>query len=65
MNETRIYTLQDLSERWGASMSVLYDMVRNRELKAFKVGKNYRVTEAEVRRIEGGDACAERHTKTR
>ena len=60
MEEKTAYTLAELSERWSVSMHTLYDMVRTHKLKAFMVGKNYRVSAATVKEIESNDAYAER-----
>jgi excisionase family DNA binding protein len=50
-----VFTLADVAARWSCSMDVLYDMIRQKRLRAFKVGREYRVTSAEINRIEAGD----------
>lgn len=47
-----IFTLQDLSTRWKCDVRVLRDMIHAKKLHAFHVGREYRITAAEVERIE-------------
>lgn len=46
------YTVDRLAERWDCSRDVIYDLLRKRELKAFKVGSAWRISAAEVNRFE-------------
>lgn len=55
-HNTAVYTVDTLAERWQCSRDVLYDMLRQKKLKAFKVGTAYRISAAEVDRHERGEA---------
>ena len=46
------YTVDTLAERWACSRDVVYDMIRNRKIKAFKVGRVLRISAEEVLRYE-------------
>lgn len=52
MIEDRAYTVDTLAERWSCSRDVIYDLLRKRELKAFKVGTSWRISPKEVDRFE-------------
>lgn len=47
-----VFTIAELSERWGLRKRTLYKMVDRGDLKAFKVTNKFRVTLEEVKRIE-------------
>lgn len=49
------FTVDRLAERWDCSRDVIYDLLRKRELKAFRVGSSYRITSKEVERYENGE----------
>ena len=51
-----VYTVDELAERWKCSRDALYDMLRRKSLRAFKVGGHYRISAAEVARHESGGA---------
>ena len=53
MNE-HTYTPLDLCVRWKCSLDVVYDMLRQKKLPGFKVGKGWRVTAAAVENYERG-----------
>lgn len=46
------YTVDTLAERWVCSPDVIYDMIRKRKIKAFKVGRVLRISAEEVARYE-------------
>ena len=45
---THTYTLNELAELWNCSYYTIFDLVKNGELAAFKLGRAYRVTEEAV-----------------
>lgn len=47
-----VYTVASLAERWMCSKDVIYDMIRRRDIKAFKVGRDLRISAQEVERYE-------------
>lgn len=50
-----VFTVNELMDRWKCSRDVLYDMMGRKELRAFKVGRDYRIPKAEVERYERGE----------
>lgn len=46
------YTITSLAEHWQCSRDVIYDMIRRGDIKPFRVGRDYRISAAEVARIE-------------
>lgn len=50
--EEKSYDLYELAKFWGVSYKTVYRHVRNGKLKAFKVGRIYRVTETARREYE-------------
>lgn len=58
MNDTA-YTVERLAERWSCSTDVIYELLRKRELKGFKVGKAWRISAANVNRFENNDGMEE------
>jgi excisionase family DNA binding protein len=55
-NTQEVYTVDELAQRWKCSRDALYDMLRQKKLRAFKVGGHYRISAAEVIRHEAGEA---------
>lgn len=52
MTEPAVFTVESLAERWVCSTDLIYDLLRKKKLKAFKVGSAWRITAAEVHRFE-------------
>ena len=50
-----VYTVEELAKRWRCSRDVIYDMLRQKKLKGFKLGSSYRISAAEVDRHERGE----------
>lgn len=58
-NTKVFFTVNELVERWRCTRRSVIDMIKNGELAAFKLGKRrYRITAAEVERIETSQAPA-------
>lgn len=59
-NTNRVfYTVDELAERWRCTRRSIVDKIKNGEMAAFKLGKRrYRITVAEVERIETSQASA-------
>ena len=55
-HNSAVYTVEELAKRWKCSRDVIYDMLRQKKLKGFKLGSSYRISTAEVDRHERGDA---------
>lgn len=52
MTTEKAFTVDSLAERWSCSKDVVYDLLRKRELKGFKIGHSWRISPAEVDRFE-------------
>ena len=50
--EKKVYTVEDLAQRWNCSQMTIYRMIETNKLKCFKLGRAVRVTLAEVERYE-------------
>ena len=48
----RSYSPAELAERWNCCLRTVYRMIRSGEVKVFRVGRNYRISETEVLRCE-------------
>lgn len=46
------FTIDSLAAYWSCSRDVIYDLIRKKELKAFKLGSAWRISPAEVERFE-------------
>lgn len=47
-----VHTVDTLARRWLCSPDVIYDLLRTRKLKAFKVGSAWRITAQAVEDFE-------------
>ena len=52
MTENAVYTVEGLAERWLCSTDLIYDLLRKKKLKAFRVGSSWRISAKEVDRLE-------------
>jgi len=52
--DDKVYTPQELMERWKCSEDWLYMMLRTGELPSFRVGKKWRVKGETVAAFEAG-----------
>lgn len=50
-----VYTINDLTVRWKCSRFVIQDLLADKRLKGFKVGRNWRITREAVERYERGE----------
>ena len=50
--DERRYTPQELALLWKCSIGTIYAMLRQGELKGFKLGRDWRITESAVRDYE-------------
>ena len=53
MTEPPCFTVADLMARWKCRERAVYAPIKEKRLKAFTIGGQYRVTLAEVKRYEG------------
>lgn len=49
-----VLTVSEIADRWRCSMDSVYRMIKSGKLKAFRVGQDFRIKEAEVIRYENG-----------
>lgn len=49
-----IYSVDSLAAHWGVLPDTIYRMIRSKRLPAFKVGREYRITDRAVREYEEG-----------
>lgn len=50
----RAYSVRQLADRWGCSGGLIYKLIRQGTLHAFRPGNPLRISAAEVRRFESG-----------
>lgn len=43
---TGYHTVASLAERWGCSTDMIYNLLREGKLQGFKLGKDWRITDA-------------------
>lgn len=48
----KLYTVQDLCERYGVKDFTVWDWIRKGKIKAYKIGKSYRFYESDVMAFE-------------
>lgn len=53
----KLYTCNEVAERYGVKVITVWDWIRTKKLIAFKIGKMYRVSEDDLMKFE-----AERRT---
>ena len=49
-----IMTVAEVASRWRCGTDTVYRAIKAGKLKAFRVGQDYRIKEAEVERYENG-----------
>lgn len=54
MNEEKFLNLNEVAERLRVTRQSVYNWVHSGKLKAVKIGREYRVSEAEVKRLLSG-----------
>ena len=50
-----VYTVTELTKRWKCSRDIIQDLLADGRLKGFKVGRNWRISLAEIERYERGE----------
>lgn len=50
-----VHSVENLADYWMVSTDTIYRLIRSGKLKAFKIGKEYRVTDKAVREYEEGE----------
>lgn len=49
-----VYSIHQVADRWQVEKSTIYRMISSGKLPAFRVGKEFRVTDRAVREYEEG-----------
>lgn len=49
---SKMYTCEDIAERYGVQIITVWDWIRKKKLPAIKIGKGYRVTEEDLKAFE-------------
>jgi len=50
--EHAVFTVVDLAKRWYCSVDVIYDLLRSKQLKGFKIGTSWRISAKAVDEFE-------------
>lgn len=48
----KLYSVQELCQRYGVKDFTVWDWIRKGKLKAFKVGKSFKVSESDLKAFE-------------
>jgi len=48
----KLYTCDEIAERYGVKVITVWDWIRRGKLSAMKIGKSYKVTEEDVAAFE-------------
>jgi excisionase family DNA binding protein len=49
---TKLYTCNDIADRYGVKILTVWDWIREKKLPAIKIGKEYRVGEEDIIQFE-------------
>ena len=49
---TKLYTCDEIAERYGVTKPTVWDWIRNKKLVAFKAGKSYKIREDHLKQFE-------------
>lgn len=48
----KLYSCEEVAERYGVQIVTVWDWIRKKRLPAIKIGKFYRVTEEDLKQFE-------------
>ena len=51
----QVFTPADLAARWNCALDTVYDLLRSGRLRGFHVGSQWRISERQVDKYEGGE----------
>lgn len=54
---SKMYTCQQIAERYGVAKITVWDWIRKKKLPALKIGRDYRILEEDIKAFENA-----RHT---
>ena len=49
---TKIYTCEEVAQRYGVKIATVWDWIRKKKLTAMKIGKYYKVREEDLKQFE-------------
>lgn len=49
---SRMYTCEEIAERYGVQIITVWDWIRKKKLPALKIGKSYRIREEDIKAFE-------------
>lgn len=55
---TKIYTCEEVAERYGVRIETVWDWIRKKKLTALKIGKSYKIREEDLRQFEESSVTA-------
>jgi len=58
-DDSRAYSLQEVADRLSVSVQTITAKIKNKEIRAFRFGRFWRVTDQELRRILGYEGNSE------
>ena len=47
-----VFTIGELAQRWKCSADIVYDLLRKKQLRGFKLGSSWRITADAVAQFE-------------
>lgn len=49
---SKMYTCEEIAERYGVKVITVWDWIRKKKLPALKIGKEYRIREEDIKAFE-------------
>lgn len=49
---SKMYTCEEVAERYGVQIITIWDWIRKKKLPAIKIGKEYRISEEDIKAFE-------------
>ena len=49
---SKMYTCEQVAERYGVQIITIWDWIRKKKLPAIKIGKEYRISEEDIKAFE-------------
>lgn len=51
---SKLYTCEEIAERYGVKTLTVWDWIRKKKLPAYKIGKSYRIDDEQIKQFETG-----------
>lgn len=49
---SKMYTCEEVAQRYGVQIITIWDWIRKKKLPAIKIGKEYRISEDDIKAFE-------------